>query len=62
MLLMILAIMFVLLFSLKQVLVTQRHIQNIDRNMERLIEKTLKEEDEILSKISHKRSSKSKRK
>jgi len=44
----ILAMMLVLLYALKQVLTTQRYIENIDTNIEKLVKKTLKEEEEIL--------------
>ena len=44
----IIAMMLVLIYSLKQIIVTQRYMQNIDRNIERMVEKTLMEEDRIL--------------
>jgi len=44
----ILAMMMVLIYSLKQVIVTQRYIRNLDSNIEKLVKKTLAEEDEIL--------------
>ncbi len=50
----ILAMMLVLLYSLKQVIVTQKHIQSIDLNMEKLVEEVLKDEEKILSKVSKK--------
>ena len=51
----ILAMMLVLLYALKQVVVTQRHIRNIDGHVERLAEKILNDEEEILKKLSSKR-------
>lgn len=50
----ILAMMLVLIYSLKQVIMTQRHIQNIDRNIERLVEKTLFDEERILDDLEGK--------
>ena len=59
----ILAMMLVLLYSLKQVIMTQSYIKNIDLNIEKLVvevlrdeERILKDEDKILSgiKISRK--------
>ena len=44
----ILAMMMVLIYSLKQVVITQRYIRNLDSNIEKLVAKTLKEENEIL--------------
>lgn len=44
----IIAMMLVLIYSLKQIIVTQRYMQNIDRNIEKMVEKTLMEEDRIL--------------
>jgi len=44
----ILAMMMVMIYSLKQVIVTQRYIRNLDMNIEKLVTKTLAEEDEIL--------------
>ena len=43
----ILAMMLVLIYSLKQVIVTQRHIQNMDRNIEKLVLKVLHDEEKI---------------
>lgn len=59
----ILAMMLVLIYSLKQVIVTQRFIQNIDSNIERLVKKTLADEERILRDLegpSRKRVSKKK--
>lgn len=44
----ILAMMLVLIYSLKQVIVTQRFIRNIDTNIEKMTRKTLLEEEKIL--------------
>ena len=44
----IIAMMLVLIYSLKQIIVTQRYMQNIDRNIEKMVEKTLMEEERIL--------------
>ena len=44
----IIAMMLVLIYSLKQIIVTQRYMQNIDKNIEKMVEKTLMEEDRIL--------------
>ena len=44
----IIAMMLVLIYSLKQIIVTQRYMQNIDRNIEKMVEKTLMGEDRIL--------------
>lgn len=45
----IIAIMLVLLYALKQVIVVQRHIQSIDVNIEKMVQQTLKDEERILS-------------
>ena len=50
----ILAMMLVLIYSLKQVIVTQRHIQNIDGNIERLVKKTLADEERIITDLEGK--------
>ena len=44
----ILAMMLVLIYSLKQVIVTQRFIENIDRNIEKMVSKTLIGEERII--------------
>ena len=44
----ILAMMMVLIYALKQVITTQRYIQNIDRNIEKMVERTLIDEERIL--------------
>ena len=51
----ILAMMLVLIYSLKQVIVTQRYIENIDKNIERLVKRTLMDEERILDDIEGKR-------
>jgi hypothetical protein len=50
----LLAMMLVLIYSLKQVIVTQRYIQNIDVNIESLVKKTLEDEERILKDIEGK--------
>lgn len=47
----ILAMMLVLIYSLKQVIVTQRHIQNMDKNIEKLVLKVLHDEERIIRDI-----------
>lgn len=47
----ILAMMLVLLYALKQVIVTQRHIENMDRNIEKLVQRTLLDEERIINDI-----------
>jgi hypothetical protein len=49
----ILAMMLVLIYSLKLVISTQRYIQNIDLNIERLVRKTLADEERILDDLEH---------
>ena len=44
----ILAMMLVMIYSLKQVIMTQRYIQNIDKNIERMVKRTLLDEERIL--------------
>lgn len=44
----ILAMMLVLIYSLKQVIVTQRYIENIDKNIEKMVKRTLLDEERIL--------------
>lgn len=51
----ILAMMLVLLISLKLVMKTQRHIENIDMNMEKMVQQTLSQERRILDDIEHKK-------
>jgi flagellar biogenesis protein FliO len=50
----ILAMMLVLLYALKQVIVTQRHIENMDRNIEKLVQRTLLDEERIIRDIEEK--------
>lgn len=50
----ILAMMLVLIYSLKQVISTQRFIQNIDKNIEKLVRETLVDERRILEDIEGK--------
>jgi hypothetical protein len=45
----ILAMMLVLLYSLKQVIMTQSYIKNIDTNIEKLVVEVLRDEEKILS-------------
>jgi uncharacterized membrane protein len=50
-----LAMMLVLIYALKQVIVTQRYIKNIDINIERLVKRTLMDEERILDDIEHRK-------
>ncbi|MFW5705251.1 MAG: hypothetical protein ACOCXG_05410 [Nanoarchaeota archaeon] len=50
----ILAMMLVLLYSLKQVIKTQRHIENMDMNIEKLVKRTLLDEERILHDLEDK--------
>jgi len=50
----IIAMMLVLLFSLKQVIITQKHIQNMDHNLEKIARRTLLDEERILNDIESK--------
>ena len=54
----ILAMMLVLIYALKQVITTQRFIENIDMNIEKLVKRTLMEEERILDDLEHRKSSK----
>lgn len=47
----ILAMMLVLIYSLKQVISTQRYIRSIDVNIEKLVRKVLIDEERILDDI-----------
>lgn len=47
----ILAMMLVLIYSLKQVIKTQQYIQNIDGNIEKLVMRTLMDEERIIDDI-----------
>ncbi len=51
----ILAMMLVLIYSLKQVIKTQQYIQNIDGNIEKLVRRTLMDEERILDDIERKK-------
>lgn len=44
----ILAMMLVMIYSLKQVIMTQRYIENIDKNIERMVKRTLLDEERII--------------
>lgn len=44
----ILAMMLVLIYSLKQVIMTQRYIQNIDKNIEKMVRRTVLDEERII--------------
>ena len=44
----IIAMMLVLIYSLKQIIITQKYMQNIDRNIEKMVRQTLAEEERIL--------------
>lgn len=50
----ILAMMLVLIYSLKQVIVTQKHIESMDKNIAKLVKKTLADEKKILKDIESK--------
>lgn len=56
----ILAMMLVLIYSLKQVITTQRYIENIDHNIEKMVKRTLLDEERILDDLEHKGSRKRK--
>lgn len=47
----IISIMLVLLFALKQVMRTQNHLENIDSNLEKMVKKTLLDEERIIDDI-----------
>jgi len=47
----IIAMMLVLLFSLKQVILTQRHIENMDKNLEKMAKRSLLDDERILDDI-----------
>lgn len=49
----ILAMMLVLIYALKQVITTQRHIENIDKNIQKMVEKTIKDEERIIEDLEH---------
>jgi beta-lactam-binding protein with PASTA domain len=51
----ILAMMLVLLVALKMVMKTQKHIENINVNIEKLAKKTLKDEERILEDLEKKK-------
>ena len=51
----ILAMMLVLIYSLKQVIVTQKHIQNMDRNIEKLALKILHDEERLIRDVEGKK-------
>lgn len=57
----ILAMMLVLIYSLKQVIVTQRYIENIDKNIEKLVRQTLMDEERILDDLEGPKKRKSKK-
>ena len=50
----ILAMMLVLLISLKLVMRTQRHIENIDVNIAKMVKQTLKDEERIIEDLEGK--------
>ena len=54
----ILAMMLVLIYSLKQVISTQKHIQNMDKNIEKLALKILHDEERIIRDVEGKRKGK----
>ena len=47
----IIAMMLVLLFALKQMIMTQRYIENINENIEKMVKRTLLDEERILRDI-----------
>ena len=49
----ILAMMLVLIYSLKQVIMTQRFIENIDKNIEKMVKRTLLDEERILDDLEN---------
>lgn len=49
----ILAIMLVIIYMLKQVNQTQRHLESIDKNIEKMVRRTLMDEERILDDIEH---------
>ena len=51
----ILAMMLVLIYSLKQVIMTQKYIRNIDLNIESLVKRTLAGEERILDDLEHRK-------
>ena len=51
----ILAMMLVLIYSLKQVIVTQKYIRNIDMNIEKMVKRTLMDEERILDDLEHRK-------
>ena len=51
----ILAMMMVLIYSLKQVIRTQQYIQNIDVNIEKLVKRTLLDEERIIDDLEKKK-------
>ncbi len=57
----ILAIMLVILYMLKQVNQTQMHLQNIDKNIEKMVRQTLIDEERILNDLEHSKKKKSKK-
>lgn len=58
----VLAIMLVILYMLSMVNKTQRHIENMDRNIEKLVRRTLIDEERILNDIEESSSSKKRKK
>jgi len=49
----ILAMMLVLIYSLKQVIMTQRFIENIDNNIEKMVKRTLLDEERIIDDLEN---------
>ena len=49
----ILAMMMVLIYALKQVITTQKYIENIDKNIEKMVKRTLLDEERILDDIEN---------
>ena len=58
----ILAMMLVILYMLKQVNQTQKHLQSIDQNIEKMVRRTLLDEERILHDLEDKPRKKKKKK
>ena len=51
----ILAMVMALIYAIHRLILVQKHMRNMDYNIEILVEKILKEEDQILKKLSGKK-------
>ncbi len=56
----IVAMMLVLIYALKQVIVTQKYIENIDKNIEKMVKRTLMDEERILDDLEGRKTKKKK--